>query len=851
MAATGKAQPVAVQGGSSKESAGSATASPGAARPAAPGAASGAAPRHGHHGHGAEEDGSDDDDAADKQKRESADQAVLPTLLRIIRKKLGKRFKETRDLVMFVVVVLFAVVYLLISSKLILDHLELPGTCRYSSSAPKRAEPAGLNTAFSASTSPYSAPASSPGRHSSVFHANYNEKGSMPNASSTESSVLVITYPPQCIDPNGAIVCLPEAQYIDQHLTKEALCTNPYGSICNQNYFHSGENRGIGLWPYRYANLQYIYEVIKRVIKEEFNNFEARVDPVNETAVYKTLYFLKNCSTREDRRKVNVGHLKRVLAKVGLPSSPYSTANYETYEDVARILGNVMRNLDLKIFFAVDFVADSNSKADAPFGKKVVVRKVPYEAAVKERRRDNLATEKCEYTYCLLKTPQLLPPHERLYNYVTVEFYNFVFKILRENTKWTEEELKKSPTLAELQDATATKDASGTVTHAGFNWVLFFNTLLRHPSFKFTESTTVFVEDYDIIVNVMKLVQNFSRNIVLNYITTEVWSLIAPLLPLKYLHNLVYLPGTDFESLSHIRIRPNCFKLAEMFCPEGMAAVIKQKILRFPTKEGAAKWKKQKIRVAIMEQFDKDVEQLKCDAPIRNTSGQSFDDVTLYYFVDAVRTRKKQEWTARFTQRSSDFDKPLASNFAYAMHFMKNYLFVPLVYVAGILQRPDFKETYIIMSLVDAFKAIFRHLFEQRANDTARIRRGVPIISYIRQNATAIEDELRNSLNVTDPKVTKEHSWVWAEMLASRWFFHILDTELGALRNEEIHRGLPPQYKHWMRYILFAEAACRQYQEEPFWWNTIFVYGIPPNAEVNLALLDHKPFRTSFHCESK
>ncbi|XP_065308186.1 uncharacterized protein [Dermacentor albipictus] len=787
MAATGKAQPVAVQGGSSKESAGSATASPGAARPAAPGAASGAAPRHGHHGHGAEEDGSDDDDAADKQKRESADQAVLPTLLRIIRKKLGKRFKETRDLVMFVVVVLFAVVYLLISSKLILDHLELPGTCRYSSSAPKRAEPAGLNTAFSASTSPYSAPASSPGRHSSVFHANYNEKGSMPNASSTESSVLVITYPPQCIDPNGAIVCLPEAQYIDQHLTKEALCTNPYGSICNQNYFHSGENRGIGLWPYRYANLQYIYEVIKRVIKEEFNNFEARVDPVNETAVYKTLYFLKNCSTREDRRKVNVGHLKRVLAKVGLPSSPYSTANYETYEDVARILGNVMRNLDLKIFFAVDFVADSNSKADAPFGKKVVVRKVPYEAAVKERRRDNLATEKCEYTYCLLKTPQLLPPHERLYNYVTVEFYNFVFKILRENTKWTEEELKKSPTLAELQDATATKDASGTVTHAGFNWVLFFNTLLRHPSFKFTESTTVFVEDYDIIVNVMKLVQNFSR----------------------------------------------------------------QKILRFPTKEGAAKWKKQKIRVAIMEQFDKDVEQLKCDAPIRNTSGQSFDDVTLYYFVDAVRTRKKQEWTARFTQRSSDFDKPLASNFAYAMHFMKNYLFVPLVYVAGILQRPDFKETYIIMSLVDAFKAIFRHLFEQRANDTARIRRGVPIISYIRQNATAIEDELRNSLNVTDPKVTKEHSWVWAEMLASRWFFHILDTELGALRNEEIHRGLPPQYKHWMRYILFAEAACRQYQEEPFWWNTIFVYGIPPNAEVNLALLDHKPFRTSFHCESK
>ncbi|XP_075556543.1 uncharacterized protein LOC142588592 [Dermacentor variabilis] len=141
------------------------------------------------------------------------------------------------------------------------------------------------------------------------------------------------------------------------------------------------------------------------------------------------------------------------------------------------------------------------------------------------------------------------------------------------------------------------------------------------------------------------------------------------------------------------------------------------------------------------------------------------------------------------------------------MRFMKNYLFVPLVYMAGILQYPDFKETYVIMSLVDAFKAIFRHLFEQRANDTARIRRGVPIISYIMQNATAIEDELRNSLNVTDSKVTKEHSWVWAEMLASRWFFHILDTELGALRSEEIDRGLPKKYKNWMKYILFAESV--------------------------------------------
>ncbi|XP_049527604.1 uncharacterized protein LOC125947236 [Dermacentor silvarum] len=589
-------------------------------------------------------------------------------------------------------------------------------------------------------------------------------------------------------------------------------------------------------------------------------------------------------------------HLKRVMAKVGLPSSPYTAARNETYEDVAIMLGNIMRNLDLKIFFVVDFVADSNSKADAPFGKKVLIRKVPHQSVVKERRRDNVATEKCEYVYCLLKTPQLLPPHERFYNYVTVEFYDFVYKVLKENTKWTEEELKRSPTLAELQDATATKDASGVITHAGFNWALFFNTLLPNTSFTFTESTSVFVEDYDIIVTVMKLVQNCSRNIVLNYITVETWSLIAPLLPAHYLHNVRYLPDTDFISLSHISIRPNCFKLAEMFCPEGMAAVIKQELLRFPEKKDAALWekeitdmyrnyfsrffggfsnlvnptnasnmqqkndyfaaqkailKKQKIRIAIMEQFDKDVKQMKCDAPIRSTSGMPFDDVGLYYFVDAVRERKKKEWTARFTRPSTDFDKPLASNFAYAMHFMKNYLFIPLVYVAGMLRYPNFKETYVVMSLVDAFRAIFQHLFEKRANDTARIHRGVPIISYVMPNATAIEEELRNYLNVTEPSVTKDYRWIWADMLASRWFFHILEAEIGALKNEKIDHGLPPQYKHWMKYILFAEAACRQYKDEPFWWSNIFFYGIPPTAEVNVALLDHKPFRTSFDCESK
>ncbi|KAL1466623.1 hypothetical protein MTO96_026481 [Rhipicephalus appendiculatus] len=772
----------------------------------------------------------------------SPNQAVLPTLLRIIRKKLGKRFKETRDLVMFIVVVMFALIYLIISSKLILDRIELPD----------------------------------------------DEKGSIQNGTTTESSVLVITYPPECIEPNHTIICLPEAQYMDQHLTKDTLCTDPYGSICNQNYFHSGENRLVSLWPYRYANLQFIYEAFKSIIKWDFKNFKAPVKPAEETAMYKALYFLKNCTN---------SHLKRALARVGLPSCPYSAQHNETYEDVAIVLGNVMRSLDLQIFFVVDFVQHTSSKADAPFGKKVVIRKLPHLGATKERRRDNTATEKCEYAYCLLKTPQLTPPHERLYNYITKEFYTFIYNLSRQRVKWTEEEVKKSPTLAELQDATAVRNEDGNVMYQGFNWTLFLNTLLANTTFTFTDSTTVFVEDYAIVTNVMKLVQKASRNIVLNYILLEVWSFIAPLLPAKYLHNVRYLPDTDFVSLGSSTIPTNCFKLAEIFCPEGMASVLRQTMLRFPDRQAASKWEteitdiyrqyfsyffdgfadkivpadasmipdknkyfadqkailsKQKIRIAILEQFDKDIKDLKCDAVIRAAEGDATEDIGLYNFVYTVRARKIKQWTARFTKVSTDYDKPEPSNFAYAIHFVKDYMFIPLVYVAGILRHPLFKETYVTMSLVDALKAIMTHLFEQRANDKARIRRGVPILQYVMQNATALEEQLRVHLNVTDAETvqgkTTDLRWIWADMLATRWFFDILGMQLGSIKKERIDRGLPKDYVYRMHYILFAEAACRRYQEEPFWWTNIFDYGIPPAAEVNLALLGYSQYNQSFHC---
>ncbi|KAK8759005.1 hypothetical protein V5799_003363 [Amblyomma americanum] len=169
------------------------------------------------------------------------------------------------------------------------------------------------------------------------------------------------------------------------------------------------------------------------------------------------------------------GHIKRVLAKVGLPSSPYSSERNETFLDVAVALGQVMRSLGLKLFFVVDFVAEANSPDDAPFGKKVLLRKVPYHIPTGERRRDNEATEESEYVYTMLKTPHLLRRDEHLYDYITEAFYWF------------------AKTVAQ-----------------GFNWTLFFNTLLYNTSFVFKGSTKVNVEDYDSIISIMKMVQNSS-----------------------------------------------------------------------------------------------------------------------------------------------------------------------------------------------------------------------------------------------------------------------------------------------------------------------------------------------------
>ncbi|KAH6925577.1 hypothetical protein HPB50_007440 [Hyalomma asiaticum] len=62
-------------------------------------------------------------------------------------------------------------------------------------------------------------------------------------------------------------------------------------------------------------------------------------------------------------------HIKRILASVGLPSSPYSSLDTKL-PNAAKVLGNVMRNLNLDIFFTVDF--STGSGPSAPYGRRIV-----------------------------------------------------------------------------------------------------------------------------------------------------------------------------------------------------------------------------------------------------------------------------------------------------------------------------------------------------------------------------------------------------------------------------------------------------------------------------------------------
>lgn len=61
------------------------------------------------------------------------------------------------------------------------------------------------------------------------------------------------------------------------------------------------------------------------------------------------------------------GHIKRALASVGLPSIPYALMDEPTFPDIAAVLAEVMRSLDINIFFMVDF----------PSAKSIIVSAIP------------------------------------------------------------------------------------------------------------------------------------------------------------------------------------------------------------------------------------------------------------------------------------------------------------------------------------------------------------------------------------------------------------------------------------------------------------------------------------------
>ncbi|KAK8769808.1 hypothetical protein V5799_013727, partial [Amblyomma americanum] len=197
--------------------------------------------------------------------------------------------------------------------------------------------------------------------------------------------------------------------YLEQHITKSTMCSDLFGSVCNDNYFFSAERKDSWLWPYRYSSLFLIYNALLRAVRVDYHNFAKPVDTIKEDALYKTLYFLKNCTAR---------HIKRTLAQIGLPSSPYSSLNETILPDLSEVLATVTRNLNLDIFFIVDVEIENAAK-------KFVLRKLPANHVTIERHRSNFATETSEYIYYFLKTRDLIEPHGKLYEYISKDFYEF------------------------------------------------------------------------------------------------------------------------------------------------------------------------------------------------------------------------------------------------------------------------------------------------------------------------------------------------------------------------------------------------------------------------------------------
>ncbi|XP_077512699.1 uncharacterized protein LOC144123834 [Amblyomma americanum] len=137
------------------------------------------------------------------------------------------------------------------------------------------------------------------------------------------------------------------------------------------------------------------------------------------------------------------------------------------------------------------------------------------------------------------------------------------------------------------------------------------------------------------------------------------------------------------------------------------------------------------------------------------------------------------------------------------------------------------------MSLGDFLKAFFRALFYEESVAAGQITRGQTMQSHVLSFAQDIWNEFATFATVNRTSglsIDADHLWLLGELLVAKYVFRLLDPIFDK-NTEPISNGLPVEYKRMMKYILFAEAACRYYKEIPITPQTIYYYGLPPKDE--------------------
>ncbi|XP_064487353.1 uncharacterized protein LOC135399541 [Ornithodoros turicata] len=796
---------------------------PGAPAPAAP-APAGTAPAAPVPAPEGKKEDAKPEDAAKAPGAKKEEEQVLIALLSLVRKKLGSHFKETRQLVILAVVCLLLIAYLMFSSKYLLDWL--------------RSEDTVLDTA-------------------------------------TEKTVsLRFKYPPECIDGTD-IICLPEVKYLKEHLSGDP-CDDLYSYICNNNYFYSADRSDYTLWPYRYANLEYAYTTLARFIEEDLKDFKEPVPSRYEkTGLIKTAMFIKNCTSEEDSQKHHVGHLKRALYDTGLPSSPYEHSRPEKeLPDVAEALATVMLQLDIKVLFTIDFVlnTDPQLSSSAPGGKLVLVKKLPLNRKIVERRRDAEGTERSEFIYNMLKVRHFIPPTFKLYDYIGQNFYDLSDTLAKESVSTTTQETTR---IMDVQYLPGYAD----ISTGRFDWVKFFNTLLRDKAFKFDNTTKVALHDYNHLKNVMNVILGRSRHDILNYILLFVWSYYIPLMPKGYTAHMRYLPNTDFTAITIRDGFQSCMKLAEHFCPKGMLALNREVLM---DKEGPLKYLEwegsivdfyanrlnefalnfltslmnrtladhfmakyitnAKIQLAFPYWLkSKTVRELECLFDVDQVGANQ----TLFYFKDVVSKTNELKWHQRFFTKDDVYVPPVESNFVYDVSFRPGEVFIPMPYILPMIKYDRLKEVYMWMSLPDIFHAFVRTLFREQVKMGTLTTYGEEITNSTEVLGRCVSKLVASYMNLSD--FTLDAPWFLGDSIIYKFMAKFTMTAWTRVGAAQL-KGFDPHEVAQMPFLLMAEVACRKYLVEDITWDTMLYFSLYPATQINLAFSDYASFISAFNC---